>query len=72
MAHKAAPIAMECAVGDLISFRRKREDENPERKWFDCEPNHRTRWRKGSLGIVRGSTCCTATGKIRPCTPSET
>eukprot|EP00973_Karenia_brevis_P066411 9229958-Karenia_brevis.AAC.1 len=73
IAHKAAPVAMDYAVVDLISFRRKQEDENPDRKWSTATRNiggfdgEKIAW-----GLCEGGPVAIATDKIRPSTPNET
>ena len=69
---KAAPMPMQYAVGDLISFKRKQGSKNRvDRLWstptrligFDGE---KTAW-----GLCEGVPVCVATDKIRPCSAEE-
>ena len=70
---KAAPIPMDYAVGDLISFKRKQGSKRRvDKLWstptrligFDGE--------KSAWGLCEGVPVCVATDKIRPCSPEET
>ena len=69
---KAAPVTMQYAVGDLISFKRKQGSKNRvDRLWssptrligFDGE---KTAW-----GLCEGVPVCVAIDKIRPCSAEE-
>ena len=70
---KAAPIPMDYAVGDMISFKRKQGSKNRvDRLWstptrligFDGE--------KTACGLCEGVPVCVATDQIRPCSAEET
>eukprot|EP00973_Karenia_brevis_P052785 7336560-Karenia_brevis.AAC.1 len=72
MARKAAPVAMDYAVCDLVGFRRTREEQHPERRWSTAIRIIGFNGEEVAWGLCEGVLVAIATDKIRPCIPNET
>eukprot|EP00973_Karenia_brevis_P083343 11559152-Karenia_brevis.AAC.1 len=62
---------MDYAVGDLVYFRRSREEQNPDRRWSTSTRISGFDGEKVAWGLCEALLVAVATYKIRPCTLNE-